>query len=169
MDPGTLLILAKRPTAVISAAEWVAFPVWRDMQHTISLRVSAAGYRLLFQKCQNFVYQPLHIKHICYRAVDASPQETGKELAYIESGFHTHFARNNKGYYNPAFPNDPLKKIFETMTQTLTSKIYSNAASQGVQVPLAKGINHKANNMFAARMTRRETYLHLCFLFTCFH
>lgn len=65
-----------------------------------------------FSEVSEFVYQPLHIKHICYRAIGASPQETGKELACVESGFHMHFARNNKGYYNPAFPNDPLKKFF---------------------------------------------------------
>lgn len=90
---------------------WVAFPMWRDMQHIVSLRTSATGYRLLFQKCQNFVYQPLHIKHICYRAIGASPQGTGKELACIESGLQMHFASNNKSYYNPSFPTDPLKKI----------------------------------------------------------
>ena len=83
------------------------------MQHIISLRISATGYRLLFQKCQNVVYQPLDIKHICYRAVGASPQETGKELAYIESGFHMHFSRNNKGYCNPAFSDDPSKKFLK--------------------------------------------------------
>ena len=94
---------------------WVPLPVWRDVQHTVSLKISATGYRLLFQKCHNVVYQPLHIKHICHRAVTASPQETGKELARIEFGFHMHFARNNKGYHNPAFPNHPLKLIFETM------------------------------------------------------
>lgn len=52
------------------------------------------------------------------------------------------------------------------MTQTLTSKIYSCVTSFRGQVPVWKGINHKANNMFAARMTRRETYLRLCF---CLH
>lgn len=134
---------------------WTAFLVSRDGQHTASLRSSAPGFRLLFHKCQNVVFQSSHRNWVCYRAISASPPETGKELGCIEYALHMHLLGITKAILVPHSKRS-LKNLFETMTRMLISKIYSHAASRGVHVPLAKDMNQKAHNVFAARMRRRE-------------